>query len=953
MMADNALVGRLTHMQALESAFAAVRDGQHQVSIYVHGPSGIGKSRLVERFTTAVTRQDGAVVLTGRCYVRESVPNKALDGVVDALSRYLRTLDADEVVSLMPDDVSPLLRLFPVLQRVEAVADAMHSETMMGDPRELRRRAVAALRALLVTLARRRPLVLSIDDLQWADSASANLLDELVAAPDAPPLLLIASFRTEELRSHPFLQRAISRVDDVGHRELRLDRLSTADSLALSRRLLDAEAATTPADVLARIALESAGVPFLIEQLTHYVGRGGGPVPVEGIRLRDMFDASIRELPRGTRELLEVLTVAGSPIDAGAACEAAGCPDSERELASALSAAQFVRNSGSSDQIELYHDRIRETLAATLDTGATRKIHRRLAEALTQRRIDDPDALYVHFAAAGDAARAAVHAARAAERAAATLAFARAVFFYREALALGPPDAPERARLTAGLADALANDGRPADAAREFLVAAEVASADASKTDGALDVRAKQRSLALAYQRRAAEQLLMGGHTDEGLRVIKGLLHTVGLELPTTSWRILLSFLRRRAALRLRGDRVVERREEEIAPDALLKIDVCWTCAAGLGLTEIIRASLFQTVHMLLALRAGEPRRLARALALDAGFVASAGEPARAAAARLVARSQAAAQRIGHPYTIGLSTLTAGIAAYLVGEWRTACRATEDAERILWEHATGVMWEVTSAQSYRLGALQYLGELAEVTRAVPALLADAQDRGNLYAATEVRTRQNIVWLASDEPDRARQEVTEALAHWSSTRYYRQHYNALRALSQVDLYVGDGWSAWRRMEEQWPVLRRSLMLRVQVLRIEAWSFRVRAALQVAAGGTDRASMLEAARRLTGKIERERTRWAAPFVPLAQAAIADLEGRRAAAIPLVEGAARGFEAADMGLHAAVARRRLGQLIGGDDGAALVRAAELWMMDQRIVNVEGMTQLLAPGFTLDREA
>jgi eukaryotic-like serine/threonine-protein kinase len=125
------------------------------------------------------------------------------------------------------------------------------------------------------------------------------------------------------------------------------------------------------------------------------------------------------------------------------------------------------------------------------------------------------------------------------------------------------------------------------------------------------------------------------------------------------------------------------------------------------------------------------------------------------------------------------------------------------------------------------------------------------------------------------------------------------------------------------------------------------------LQVAAGGTDRARMLEAARRLTGKIERERTTWAAPFVPLAQAAIADLEGRRDAAIPLVDGAARGFEAADMGLHAAVARRRLGQLIGGDEGAALVRAAELWMMDQRIVNVEGMTQLLAPGFARIREA
>jgi hypothetical protein len=926
-----ALVGRGDHMEALEAAFATVRDAQHHVSIYVHGPSGIGKSRLVEQFASGVARTDDAVVLSGKCYARESVPNKALDGVIDALSRYLRGVDAEEVVSLMPDDMAPLLRLFPMLERVEAIADGAHPESMIGDARELRRRGVAALRELLRALARRRPLVLAIDDLQWADTASANLLDDLVAVPDAPPLLLIASFRTEELRSHPYLQRAIGRVDEVGHRELRLDRLTTAESLTLTRRLL--ERAGTPADVVTRIALESAGVPFLIEQLTQYVGHVGGPVPVEGIRLRDMFDASIRQMPPGARELLAVLTVAVSPIDAGAACEAAGCPNNERELASALLAAQLVRTSGvagaTPEKIELYHDRIRETLAATLDTGATRKIHRRLAEALTLRRIDDPEALYMHFAAAGDASRAAGHAARAAERAAATLAFARAAFFYREALALGAPDAPDRARLTAGLAEALANDGRPADAAREFLAAA-AASAGA---------------LALDYRRRAAEQLLMGGHTDEGLRVMEGLLRTVGLELPSKEWRVLVSFLRRRAMLRMRGRRVVEHAEAQIPPDVLLKIDICWTCAAGLGLTEVLRASLFQLVHMELAVRAGEPRRLARAYALDAGFTAAAGVSAREAALARVARSEAAAHRLGQPYAIGLTTLTTGIAAYLVGEWRRAWRATEEAERILWEHATGVMWEVTSAQSYRLGALQYLGELAEVSRAVPALLTDAQDRGNLYAATEVRTRQNIVWLASDEPDRARYEVTEAVAHWSSSKYYRQHYNALRALSQIDLYIGDGRAAWERLDAEWPALTRSLLLRIQVLRLEAFSFRARSALLV--------GMLGEAERWTRRIERERAPWATPFVSLARAAMADQQGRRELAIPLVETAAAAFEAADMGLHAAAARRRLGQLVGGERGEGLVRAADLWMMDQKISDPSRMSRLFAPGFALDAPA
>jgi hypothetical protein len=313
-----------------------------------------------------------------------------------------------------------------------------------------------------------------------------------------------------------------------------------------------------------------------------------------------------------------------------------------------------------------------------------------------------------------------------------------------------------------------------------------------------------------------------------------------------------------------------------------------------------------------------------------------------------MARAREAAARIDHPYVTGLVTLTSGIAAYLVGEWRAAWRSAADAERVLWEHATGVMWEVTSAQSYRLGALTYLGELAEVTQAVPALLADAQDRGNLYAATEVRTRQNIVWLASDEPDRARHEVTEALAHWSNTSYYRQHYNALRALSQIDLYIGDGQAAWQRLDAQWPALKRSMMLRVQVLKIEAWSFRVRAALQVAAGGgRERTAMLAAAERWTGKIEREGAPWAAPMVSVSRAAIAELRGESERGAALLETAIAGFDAVEMGLHAAVARRRLGQLIGGDSGATLVRAADLWMTDQRIKSPVAMSRLLAPGF------
>src|SRR5262249_20150874 len=87
-------VGRQRELAALREAFDASRSGQ-PVSVYVHGTSGIGKSALVRRFLEDLRSED-VVVLAGRCYERESMPYKALDSLVDALSRYLKRLTAEQ-----------------------------------------------------------------------------------------------------------------------------------------------------------------------------------------------------------------------------------------------------------------------------------------------------------------------------------------------------------------------------------------------------------------------------------------------------------------------------------------------------------------------------------------------------------------------------------------------------------------------------------------------------------------------------------------------------------------------------------------------------------------------------------------------------------------------------------------------------------------------------------------
>jgi serine/threonine protein kinase len=926
---DEQLVGREQQMKVLEDAFVTVQKGK-ALTLYIYGTSGMGKSALVRHFLQKLVKRDRSVViLEGRCYERESVPYKALDGVIDSLSKYLVSLPQLKADALMPRDVPALSRLFPVMLRVKSVLNAPQREQEIPDPIALRRRAFAALRELLGRISDRQPLVIYIDDLQWADADSAALLEELLRQPDAPPLLLIVSFRSEDMSSKPFLKLLLEQIGGETSHGIAVEPLTEKEARDLTASLLPMEL-TGRESRLEDIVREAAGSPFFIEQLSRYTL--SCEETTRGIKLLEMIEGRLQQQPAGARRFLETLSVAGRPMSPNVIHQASGLEGDEDFLISSLRAAKLLRSVGEDYGVELYHDRIREALASSLETESVRQIHRRLVQTLLLKGLDDPEALFEHYLGAGEQEQASRYAALAAKKAAGALAFDRAALFYRRALELAPAVGANRVELRAELAQALANAGSPAEAAEHYLEAA----------------RNIDPSRALDLQRRAAEQLLMGGHIEEGLQVIQTVLSAVGFKLAAGPKRALFSFLLRRLHLRLRGIKFVKRDVSEIPKEQLLRIDICWAVTAGLGNVDPIRAADFQTRHLLLALRAGELYRVARALNLEAGFTATAGKSGQKRAAQLYAVAESLSKESGHPHAIGLHSYVSGLAAFLVGQWQRAAEMLSEADEILRYRCTGVTWEIASTQNFLLSSLIYLGELREISLRVPILLSAAEKRSNLFELTDLRTRINILWLLNDDPDEARRQVIEAMQQWTQKGFHRQHYNALLALAQIELYSGNGLVAWKQVSSQWPALSGSMILRVQIIRIEALHLQARCALAAAASGADDAPrLIGIAERLATQISKEGMKWADPLAELLQAGVAWLRNDKQTTISVLSKACVGFDEAHMKLYAAVAKRCLGEITGGLEGELNIDDADCWMREQRIKAPEKITRMLASGF------
>lgn len=418
------LIGRTAELARLDVALAQARSGSSAL-FFVSGDAGIGKSRLIEEFARRARTAD-AIVFSGACLdLAEGAAPYA--PFVAALRPLADELTGDELAHVLGEAQRELGALLPAL---------------CGPPPDRRDGAERGrLYELALGLFRRmaalHPAVLILEDLHWTDPASADLLAMLGGNLRRSGLVIIGTYRSDEVpRDHP-LHGTVLELERSGRAEcIELTGLSCDEVTAQITGILGTEPATRQTRSLFD---RSEGNPFFVEELL-----AAGPTSTElTASLRDVLLTRVERLGPATGQVLRAVAIIGRGGDEDLIATVTGLAPDELEVALREAVAhRLLVVTG--DGYNVRHALLREALTTDLLPGRRNRLHLAVAEALASRNVPAESAR--HWYAAGDRPRALAAFVAAAAAAQATNAWAVSLAHYERALRLWPDVADAGAR---------------------------------------------------------------------------------------------------------------------------------------------------------------------------------------------------------------------------------------------------------------------------------------------------------------------------------------------------------------------------------------------------------------------------------------------------------------------------------------------------------------------------
>ncbi len=509
------LVGRAAELGALDE-LADARAGGPRLTI-IEGPPGAGKTALLEEFLRGLPL-DEVVLFRGRCYEREAVPFRAFDEIAEELAaEYSAQRSQSSGNAALPRHASSLALVFPAFA---AVADP--EPALAKDAQDERERALDAFADVFALRLRGGVGVLAIDDLQWADPASLELLSVLCDPARSLPLAIVTALRKGDEHAHPvatFLARAKERGVAAS---LTLPPLTREDL----RQLIHAAANRSVGDdTLEAIADATGGLPYAASAIASELADRGASPAAEDLNIPELEAARIERLAGDERRVADAAsaaTGATSFAELRAATELPGA-----RLLSALHALErerLLRASSTPDGevgYEFYHDRLQTLVYDRLSPGARSRLHRRLAAAMgSHGDLRSLDRQSRQWELGGEPARAAKSALAAARQARRQLAFERAAELYGRALELGELGFADRQRARERRAEAL-------------LLSNEFEEAAARCRELAEEAQGRERDRWLV---RCAEANIKLGDLSRGVAALESVLHPRGLRFHKPAW---------------------------------------------------------------------------------------------------------------------------------------------------------------------------------------------------------------------------------------------------------------------------------------------------------------------------------------------------------------------------------------------------------------------------------
>jgi DNA-binding CsgD family transcriptional regulator/tetratricopeptide (TPR) repeat protein len=399
------LVGRNAEMDQLAARLSRAAGGQG-CALFLVGEAGIGKTRLAHE-ALVLAREQGFLVLEGPAYALEG--RLAYAPILAAFGPFLRRLDSPRqtrLVSGLPD----LGQLFTDLR--------LPAPLPLGDPALEKTRLFEAVARLLERLTREAPVLLFLDDLHWADPASIELLHYLAKGLADQAVLVLATYRAEEIDTARGLRSLLTSLRRAGQAsEVVLARLEPEAVAELVAAMLGNEA---PGELLTLLGARAGGTPLFVEALIRTLidadqlrqhGEswmlGTDLAPVLPPDIRDLILGRLRHLDATERRVLDLIAVSGGTVSHAVLQEAGEWPDEVllQAVQRLCMTGLVVEDVGGAEvTYTLTHPLIQEVAYAELPEMTRRRAHAAFATVLERVRPDDLDRLARHYHAAGSQA---------------------------------------------------------------------------------------------------------------------------------------------------------------------------------------------------------------------------------------------------------------------------------------------------------------------------------------------------------------------------------------------------------------------------------------------------------------------------------------------------------------------------------------------------------------------